>query len=369
MARVPTRPVTAADEDFLRQMVYEALYVPAGQPPFPVSVLDQQDVSHYYRGFGQRAGDVGRIAVTDSGKTLGAAWVRRFSSTDPGYGFVDEHTPELTIATVPAARGQGLGTTLLLDLFAVVPRCSLSVDRRNRALRLYERFGLDVVATDGDTLTMLYDGAAGADVLAAVAGPPLAWSPAAMHPAGIIAIGREIIAHGRRRIVELGSGISTVLLARLLHGTRPDGDWRLAAVEHDAVWVGRVTEELEHERIGNRITVVHAPLVPHPLALDDLLWYEGAEVIAGLDGALDGEPIDLLVVDGPPAYAPGSGLARYPALPVLRTRMAPDGTVVLDDVDRPGEQDVLRRWERETGVAFERLGDAERLARGRLSGR
>ena len=368
MARVPTRPATAADEDFLHRMVYEALYVPAGHPPFPVSVLDQPDVAHYFRGFGGRAGDVGRIAVTDAGEPVGAAWVRRFASTEPGYGFVDEHTPELTIAMVPAARGQGLGTTLLLDLFAVVPRCSLSVDRRNPALRLYERCGLEVVATDGDTLTMLYDGA-GADVLAAVAGPPLAWSPAAMHPAGIIAIGREIIACDRCRIVELGSGISTVLLARLLHRTRPDGGWRLVAVEHDAVWIGRVTEELERERIGSRVTVVHAPLVPHPLALDDLPWYEGAAVIAGLDRALDGEPIELLVVDGPPAYAPGSGLARYPALPVLRTRMAPDATVVLDDVDRPGEQDVLRRWERETGVAFERLGNAARLARGRLSGR
>jgi ribosomal protein S18 acetylase RimI-like enzyme len=158
---VSTRPATAADEGFLRQMVYEALFVPSGRPPFPVSVLDQPDVSHYFRGFGERVGDVGRIAVTDSGEPVGAAWVRRFGSTEPGYGYVDEQTPELTIATVPAARGQGLGTTLLLDLFTVVRRCSLSVDRRNPAVRLYERFGLEVVAVDGDTLTMLYDAAAG----------------------------------------------------------------------------------------------------------------------------------------------------------------------------------------------------------------
>ncbi len=143
----------------MRQMVYEALYVPAGHAPFPASVLDQPEVNHYFRRFGERPGDVGRIAVTDSGEPVGAAWVRRFSSTDPGYGFVDERTPELTIAVVPSARGQGSGTTLLLDLLAVVPRCSLSVDRRNPALRLYERLGFQVVATDGDTLTMLYAGA------------------------------------------------------------------------------------------------------------------------------------------------------------------------------------------------------------------
>jgi ribosomal protein S18 acetylase RimI-like enzyme len=161
LAGVSTRPATAADEGFLREMVYEALYVPAGRPPFPASVLDQPDVNHYYRGFGERAGDVGRIAVTGSGEPVGAAWVRRFGSTEPGYGFVDEHTPELTIATVPAARGRGLGTMLLRDLFAVVPRCSLSVDRGNPAVRLYERIGFAVVTTAGETLTMLYDAAAG----------------------------------------------------------------------------------------------------------------------------------------------------------------------------------------------------------------
>src|SRR5262245_28087473 len=109
-------------------MVYEALYVPAGHSPFPASVLDQPDVSHYFRAFGERAGDVGRIAETASGEPVGAAWVRLFSSSDPGYGFVDEQTPELTIAVMPSARGEGVGTTLLLDLSAAVPRCCLSVD-------------------------------------------------------------------------------------------------------------------------------------------------------------------------------------------------------------------------------------------------
>jgi GNAT superfamily N-acetyltransferase len=349
-------------------MVYEALYVPAGHPPLPESVLDQPDVSQYYRGFGRRIGDVGRIAETRGGEPVGAAWARQFTSTDPGYGFVDDHTPELSIAVLPAHRGRGLGTTLLLDVFAEVPRSSLSVDRRNPARRLYERLGFEVVAANGDTLTMLRQASpAGADVLAAITDPPLVWGPGGMRPAGIVVIGRDIQDRARRRIVELGSGVSTVLLARLLTRWPPAGDWRLAAVEHDAAWVRRVTEELADEGIGDRVTVIHAPLVDHPVAQDGLLWYDERPLATGLDEALDGGLIDLLVVDGPPAFAPGFGLARYPALPVLRSRLASGATVVLDDVDRPGEQDVLRRWERETGVAFERLGDTARLARASVS--
>jgi len=37
-----------------------------------------------------------------------------------------------------------------------VTRCSLSVDDRNRAVRLYQRFGFEVVRTDGHSVTLLY---------------------------------------------------------------------------------------------------------------------------------------------------------------------------------------------------------------------
>ena len=40
---------------------------------------------------------------------------------------------------------------------------------------------------------------------------------------------------------------------------------------------------------------------------------------------------------------------------VLRERLVPGATVVLDDIERPGEQEVLRRWEDEFGLAFRRL--------------
>lgn len=183
-----------------------------------------------------------------------------------------------------------------------------------------------------------------------------------MRPDGLAVVCNDIIVNGRRRIVELGSGVSTVVLARLLNRRRPRGDWRLVAVEHDTAWVQRVTDELDRAGIADHVTVVHAPLVPHRFAAGDLRWYDEAAVAAGLDAALAGNRIDLLVVDGPPAYVPGFGLARYPALPVLRRHLAPGATIVLDDVERPGEQEVMRRWERETGLSFERVPEPAGVA-------
>jgi ribosomal protein S18 acetylase RimI-like enzyme len=152
---ISVRPATSADESFLREMVFAALFVPDGQPPFAREVLDQPDISHYYRGFGHRPGDVGLVALRPSGEPVGAAWVRQLTGDDPGYGFVDDETPELTIAVGPAHRGRGLGTRLLAELSRAVPRCSLSVDHRNPACRLYERCGFTIVAFDGNSLTMV----------------------------------------------------------------------------------------------------------------------------------------------------------------------------------------------------------------------
>lgn len=188
-----------------------------------------------------------------------------------------------------------------------------------------------------------------------------------MRPAGLVAVCNDIVLHGRRRVVELGSGVSTVLLARLLTQRCAPGGFRMAAVEHDDGWAQWVTDQLDRESVGHDVVVIHAPLLPHGLAERGVSWYDEVAVAAGLDRALQGGLIDLLLVDGPPAYATGYGLARYPALPVLQDRLAPGATVVLDDVERPGEQEVLRRWERETGLEFHRRAELAGVAVARIS--
>ncbi len=190
--------------------------------------------------------------------------------------------------------------------------------------------------------------------LNALPGPYLPWGSGAMRPAGLVLVCNDIVLNDRRRIVEVGSGISTVLLARLLARSNAVESFRLAAIEHDARWGRWVVGQLQREGTGDDIVVIDAPLVPHPAADGGLAWYETAPVLDGLDVALRGELIDLLIVDGPPAFAAGHGMARYPALPVLRERLAPGATVVLDDVERPGEEKVLRRWEQEFGLVFDR---------------
>jgi predicted O-methyltransferase YrrM len=182
----------------------------------------------------------------------------------------------------------------------------------------------------------------------------LGWSDGAMTPAGLAAVCAEVAGRDRPLVVECGSGYSTLVLARLLH-TRAG---RLVSLEHDRAWAARVGDELASGGLAETAQIALAPLEPHPLARDDLPWYARS--------ALRSLPqrIDLLLIDGPPAFDPGTGLSRYPALPALAARLADDAVVVLDDIDRPGELRILDAWERDANFRFE-TRPAARIAIGR----
>ncbi len=212
----------------------------------------------------------------------------------------------------------------------------------------------------GDVLTPSWRNAAtSADLhawpaLAPLPGAYLPWSSAAIRPSALVLLLNDVLVLGRETLVECGGGVSTIYFARLI---AQRGAGRLVTLEHDPRWSGFLLEALAREGLEDHATIVDAPLA------DATGWYDAAAVEAALPDA----PVDLLLVDGPPAVEPGREQARYPALPVLRERLAADATVALDDLPRDGEREVLARWEAEFGLQFERFED-EGIAVARTGG-
>ncbi len=139
-------------------MLYQALFVPPGQDAFPRTILEQAEISQYIHEFGRRAGDVAIVAV-DEHRLAGAIWARRFPSSAQGYGFIDDQTPEISMAVMKDYRKQGIGTELLLQIEIScgsmgATALSLSVDRRNPAMGLYLRSGFSVFEEKGTSVTM-----------------------------------------------------------------------------------------------------------------------------------------------------------------------------------------------------------------------
>lgn len=151
---VVVRRGSVQDVRFLRDMLHHAYYWKERMPdsgPGPVQL--------YVKAWG-REGDTAVIAILD-GFPVGAAWYRLFPAAHPGFGFVDEQTPELALAVVPNARGKGAGGALLAGLLDRARAdgyraVSLSVDRFNEgAIALYERHGFAAVEEKDDSLTMV----------------------------------------------------------------------------------------------------------------------------------------------------------------------------------------------------------------------
>ncbi len=162
MARldIKFRRLTPADEPFLWDMLYLAVYVPEGSPLPPRDIIHNPDLARYVDGWG-RPGDDG-FAALDGDKPIGAVWIRLLNGKNKGYGYVDDETPELSIAVLPEYRGMGIGRTLMRHILeSTLPKywgISLSVSRENPAVQLYESCGFKTVADDPTTLIMAVRG-------------------------------------------------------------------------------------------------------------------------------------------------------------------------------------------------------------------
>lgn len=134
-------------------------------------------------------------------------------------------------------------------------------------------------------------------------------------------------------VVEMGSGLSTVLAAQAMDVAGVEG--KVISLEHDERWAEQARELVERHGVAHRCRVVHAPLVDTVIDGETFKWYDLS--LADLP-----DEIHLVMVDGPPkATGP---LARYPAIPLLYDRLSIGATVLMDDAARPDERQAVERW-------------------------
>jgi len=132
-------------------------------------------------------------------------------------------------------------------------------------------------------------------------------------------------------ILECGSGLTTLLLGALAPG-------QVTTLEHVPEWKDHVQKVAKDHSI--HINVLTAPLVDY----GTFQWYSPPEQLVG--------KFDLVICDGPPGGALGG---RYGLLPVAEHSLASNAVILMDGVERVGEQAILERWRREFGVHSEVL--------------
>lgn len=152
------RPATAEDADFLFDMLVEAVNWTPDRHLSRSTVAADPTLVRYIDGW-PRQGDLGVVAEAD-GVPIGAAWLRLFAANEPGYGYVADDVPELSMGVVEKWRGLGVGRDLLQEMTrrarsVGLRAISLSVERANFAHRLYMSEGYHIVERGPDSDTMV----------------------------------------------------------------------------------------------------------------------------------------------------------------------------------------------------------------------
>ena len=139
--------------------------------------------------------------------------------------------------------------------------------------------------------------------------------------------------HHPQTVVEIGSGVSTIVSAYALQS---NGSGQLISLEHEAEFSKVTAENLHSHQLDAIATVFHTPLQETKVRNTAQPWYT-LDLLPSVP-----DIIDFLVVDGPPSDT--APLARYPALPLLYERLRDGGYILVDDFMRDDEYAMVNCW-------------------------
>jgi ribosomal protein S18 acetylase RimI-like enzyme len=148
------KPIRKEETPLLRDFLYNAIFIPEGVTPPPMSIVDDESLQIYIRDFGKLPDD--RCLVAElNGKVVGAIWSRIVND----YGHIDDHTPSIAISLYKEYRNQGIGTELLKQMLGLLKAdgyksVSLSVQKANYAMKMYQKAGFQVISEDAEEAIM-----------------------------------------------------------------------------------------------------------------------------------------------------------------------------------------------------------------------
>lgn len=159
MNEIIVREIRAVELDKLEDMLYEAIYQPDANNLIPREVIQIPQIYAYISEFGKSKDDYCLVADLN-GRIIGAVWVRVFAGEIKGFGSIDSNTPELAISLFKEHRNKGIGSKLMKSMIDHLQKrgceqVSLSVQKENYAVRLYEKIGFRTVEENDEDYIMV----------------------------------------------------------------------------------------------------------------------------------------------------------------------------------------------------------------------
>lgn len=148
------RKIREEEYGLLEDFLYEAIFVPEGIPAPPREIIKRPELQIYTAGFGRKKGDLGLVAEVGH-RIVGAAWVRIMDD----YGHIDDETPSCAISIYSGYRRLGIGTALMQEILRRsrengYRQVSLSVQKANYAVKMYQNVGFEIVKENEEEYIM-----------------------------------------------------------------------------------------------------------------------------------------------------------------------------------------------------------------------
>lgn len=141
----------------LSDFLYEAIFIPIGVQPPPRDIINLPELQVYINKFGAQKSDMALVAEVNS-KIVGVVWVRIMDD----YGHIDDNTPSFAISLLQEYRGLGIGTQLMISMLSKLVKngykqASLAVQKKNYAVKMYQKVGFKIVDENSQEYIMLCD--------------------------------------------------------------------------------------------------------------------------------------------------------------------------------------------------------------------
>lgn len=148
------REIKEEEYPILSDFLYEAIFIPEGMERPPKAIIEQSELQVYIADFGKE--DDWCLVADVKGKIVGAVWVRIMND----YGHIDDETPSLAISLYDEYRRLGIGTALMKAILHLLKekgykQTSLSVQKENYAVNMYQKIGFKVVSKTEEEYIMV----------------------------------------------------------------------------------------------------------------------------------------------------------------------------------------------------------------------
>ena len=149
-------------------------------------------------------------------------------------------------------------------------------------------------------------------------------------------LANDVVVNNRKSVLEFGSGISTILIARLFKLNTIQGT--ITSIDESAEWQNIIKSILAQEELLNYVHFIHAPM-DKSANENQSFEYNNSIVLAEINE----KKFDLVLVDGPSAWQNTNIMSRSSNSKFILKNLAENYTIFIDNSDRPGETALTQK--------------------------